>query len=420
MDRVAGFRIGRQDARVLNSQAVLEETDWARLSHAYGPAPESPGMLEALLSDDPEARADAVAFLDGAVLHQGSIYSVTAPAATYVAGILSDPRAGVPTGNALPWDDRVRPLRAALLDWLGRLAESANADATEDVNGDSDDEEQAAIQACRVLGPDLYRLVVPFVADADESVREAALSAVMQLLTAPELANYQVIEAERLERRATDLMEPEERSAIAMVLVRWGLPTRLLADEHPGVRACAALSAGHDGDPAAAAAIRALLLDAGAARSWFEGQPEGSLDQLRLAAIQAMLRRTISFDEVLDIALVLARTADSTTVDYDWGPLLVRAFPGGYAAGQELSSAQRAYLTALVENDKCWPERRAHPIVAQMYPDFQPGPMDRMEMAFLEYMADSDADVTGTCNPIVWLLRAGLPTTRDELRALIA
>ena len=328
MDRVAGFRIGRQDARVLNSQAVLEETDWARLSHAYGPAPESPGMLEALLSDDPEARADAVAFLDGAVLHQGSIYSVTAPAATYVAGILSDPRAGVPTGNALPWDDRVRPLRAALLDWLGRLAESANADATEDVNGDSDDEEQAAIQACRVLGPDLYRLVVPFVADADESVREAALSRRdADCLTAPELANYQLIEAERLERRATDLMEPEERSAIAMVLVRWGLPTRLLADEHPGVRACAALSAGHDGDPAAAAAIRALLLDAGAARSWFEGQPEGSLDQLRLAAIQAMLRRTISFDEVLDIALVLARTADSTTVDYDWGPLLVRAFP---------------------------------------------------------------------------------------------
>ncbi len=116
----------------------------------------------------------------------------------------------------------------------------------------------------------------------------------------------------------------------------------------------------------------------------------------------------------------LARTAHSTTVDYDWGLLLVLALPGKYAAGREMSPAQRAYVAALVDNDDCWPNRQAHPIVPQLYPDFQPGPMDRMEIAFLESMADSDADVTGTGNPIVWLLRAGLPTTRDELRALVA
>ena len=205
-----------------------------------------------------------------------------------------------------------------------------------------------------------------------------------------------------------------------MVFVRWGLPTRLLADEHPGVRTCAALSAGHDGDPAADAAIRSLLLDGPAARSWFRGQPEASHDQLRQAAIQALLRRTRSFDEVLDIALVLARTADSTTVDYDWGPLLVLAFPGKYAAGRELSPAQRAYLAAIVDNDSCWPTGTCIRSSRRSTPDFDPGPMSPMEMAFLESLADSDADVTGTCNPIVWLLRAGLPTTRDELRALVA
>jgi hypothetical protein len=146
---------------------------------------------------------------------------------------------------------------------------------------------------------------------------------------------------------------------------------------------------------------------------------QGSM-QFRLAAVRALLRRTTTFDEVAEVALALAWTADSTTVDYDWGPLLVRAFPGKYAAGQQLSPTQHAYLTALVENDQCWPASRAHPIVAQVYPDFEPGPASAMEMAFLELLAESDADVAGTCNPLVWLLRAGLPTSRAEMRALVS
>lgn len=104
---------------------MLEHTDWAVLEHAYGPAQDTPLRLVQLLDEDPEVQAGALDMLDMSVLHQQSLYSATAPAALYVAAVLNDPRTMTIHDNYAAWDERPRPLRAALLEWLGMIADSA-------------------------------------------------------------------------------------------------------------------------------------------------------------------------------------------------------------------------------------------------------------------------------------------------------
>ncbi|TFI22485.1 hypothetical protein [Streptomyces sp. 4R-3d] len=106
---------------------VLAETNWAALEHAYGTAEDTPAQLVALLDADHGVRSRALDHLDHAVLHQCTLYSATAPAALYVAGILTDPRTAVPVGAApcaVPG-----PLRAELLDWLDSAANEVTDEA---------------------------------------------------------------------------------------------------------------------------------------------------------------------------------------------------------------------------------------------------------------------------------------------------
>lgn len=359
---------------------VLEDTDWDSLEHAYGSAADAPAELARLLSEDAALCGEALAYLDAAVLHQGTIYSVTAPIALFVAGILDDPRTLASCESALPWDERERPLRAALLDWLGSVAESAAYQELEpDGEEDEWDEGAQAVQACRAARPDLYACVAPFLDNADSTVRQAAVGAVAHLLLAPELAERRAEVAGRLLRSAQDAT-PVERAGVALTVGGWGVaPRALLADEHPGVRACAALTRALDDDPAALEEIRLALRTPQVADSSFTENPPQLGGQMRFALIDALLRRTTTFDEVADAAVTVARMTNAYTVDSDWGPLLSRAFPDGLATDHSLSEAQRRFLTAIVDNDECWGK---------------------------------------VANPVIWFHRLGLPTTRGELRAL--
>ncbi len=114
------------------------------------------------------------------------------------------------------------------------------------------------------------------------------------------------------------------------------------------------------------------------ADSWLGENPPQFDGRLRFALVAALLRRTASFSQVAEEALAIARVASSFTVDRDWGPLLVRAFPHGYPAPGELSPGQRQFLTAIADNDACW------------------GPI---------------------ANPQTWFRKAGLPSGRAEIRA---
>ena len=88
---------------MLTGIAALEHTDWSRLRHAYGRATDTPGHLRALLLDDLESRKEAKSHLWSAIIHQGTPWTATGPAALVLAGLLSDERIdrGEPTRDNL-------------------------------------------------------------------------------------------------------------------------------------------------------------------------------------------------------------------------------------------------------------------------------------------------------------------------------
>ncbi|MEV6583690.1 hypothetical protein AB0M92_36760 [Streptomyces sp. NPDC051582] len=185
------------------AQDLLLGTNWESLQHAYGSGEDIPAALCSLVDEDPEVRSEALAALDMGVLHQGSLYSVTAPAALFVAAILDPRMAFAEHEGHFPWDDGPpRSLLAALLVWLGQVAESAayGEDPVRDrtdwqwapwqdgTRREHDPDEYAALHACREIRPAPYDAVEPFLSSPDPHVREAALGAAVPLLTAPGLS----------------------------------------------------------------------------------------------------------------------------------------------------------------------------------------------------------------------------------------
>lgn len=212
--------------------AAVAAVDWSKLFHAYGMASDTPGHLRALVGDDEAARGAAVAHLWSAVIHQGTPWTVTPPAALVVAGLLPDPRTARPvTAGDGPED---MPLRALLLDFLTEVAEAAQPgvpeeelraaahpqgreldvaalaermfaleegdedDEDEDGDGDGDsdedwDEEVAeaaiagAVLALRAIAPALVESVAAHLDDRDPHVRHSASRAMAALteITAP-------------------------------------------------------------------------------------------------------------------------------------------------------------------------------------------------------------------------------------------
>lgn len=66
----------------------IDEIDWGRLEHAYGPATDVPGMLRQLTSPDPGERGEAVQALFGTIWHQGTVYEASAHAVPFLIELL--------------------------------------------------------------------------------------------------------------------------------------------------------------------------------------------------------------------------------------------------------------------------------------------------------------------------------------------
>ncbi|MEV7559874.1 HEAT repeat domain-containing protein [Streptomyces sp. NPDC089795] len=376
------------------ARELLVATEWDDLRHAYGSAGDIPPYLCQLVDADPETQAEALGMLEMSVLHQGSLYSSTPPAALFVAAILAHPQTSAEHESFFPWDDRARPLRAALLDWLGQIADSASygedpdsADEfgdeydAEEGDEDEDRDELEAIRACRGIRPELYDAVEPFLDDPHPDTREAALGAVSLLLKAPDLAELVPRAARRLRGVLAADGSRRERSSAALALGAWGQDTSsLLDDPDPAVRACAALATGCARMPHATAVLLEALQNPAEADQWFP-DPLPQIDGwFRFTLLQAVLDRVDAFEDLAPAAMALIPLASDYTVDRDWGPLLVKAFPAGYSPGLRLSAAQRGLLQAVAANDNCW---------------------------------------GNIGNKFRWLREAGLPERRDAIRALL-
>lgn len=80
-------RAGWHDAAVLER---LDGVDWARITHAYGPATDVPDLIKDLCATDPDRREKARWQLYGNIFHQGTRYEATAYAVPFLLEVLAD------------------------------------------------------------------------------------------------------------------------------------------------------------------------------------------------------------------------------------------------------------------------------------------------------------------------------------------
>ncbi|WP_285573233.1 hypothetical protein [Streptomyces sp. RTGN2] len=59
-----------------------------------------------------------------------------------------------------------------------------------------------------------------------------------------------------------------------------------------------------------------------------------------------------TFEEVAPVAIAMVAARHRSIVDNESGPILFRAFPGGYDPTHSLTSAQRSLLRAFVNTDE--------------------------------------------------------------------
>ena len=352
------------------------------LMHAYGAATDTAGHLAALTGDDTAAREAALGHLWSAIIHQGTPWTATPPAALEVAALIGDPRITDPE------------LRADLLKFLAAVAEAARSVSDDDLaamaappgldvdavlaQGDDEDiwEDVAitdalyarAVLGCREIVPTLLAAAIAALADPAPPVRAAAAHAIGACgggdasgLEAAHLegAHSEAAHSEGAHLEAAHLDDlaraagPDERAALVLAIGAIGrAPRRYLDDPHPGVRACAALAPALAGDPRATDELLAALTDPAATDDWFTQRPPQLHSRIRFALIGALIDRVGDPDRLLPAALAIAPIATAHTVDSDWGPLL-RALFRGYTGGP-LTTAQRRYLTALTENANLW------------------------------------------------------------------
>lgn len=179
----------------MTAREILETTDWSHLIHAYGTGADNVADLETLLGDDGAAMRHAVDALDGAYLHQSTMFPATPPAVALVVAVLSkwgDAVADFPVSSELlawveevgwslyPYLDDVRS-RTFAQDAQDRIAAALDADEL-DWEEQAEDLEQALGNAglgLLELAPEAVRLLSELSVDPARELGRAAAQAAM-------------------------------------------------------------------------------------------------------------------------------------------------------------------------------------------------------------------------------------------------
>ncbi|PRX02304.1 UNVERIFIED_ORG: hypothetical protein CLV66_11622 [Actinomadura viridilutea] len=378
---------------------AVADVDWTRVFHAYGAAVDTPDHLRALTDGDAAARSEALEHLEFAVIHQGTPWTATVPAALVVAGLLADP------ATAEPIDEDGRPLRAALLDFLDSVATAGHPDIDDEklnamarppgvpekliqktyksLLGDEnpaaeegDDEEEGqevdrkaataawdaviarVVLEIRSTAPALLPPVEAALDDEDPRVRAGAANAAAWLSALPGLEHRRDAVAAKVEHVARRAPHRDERAALVLSLGDLGAaPREFLADPDPAVRACAALAPALARDPAAFEELLTALRRPAEADAWFTHRPPQFPAHVRFTLVDAVLHRATDFEQLLPTAVAIAQMTNDACYRWDWGRLLAAAFPDPGdppTPPTGLTDAQRTYLRALVENEDLW------------------------------------------------------------------
>jgi hypothetical protein len=353
---------------MLTGLAALENTDWSRLHHAYGRATDTPGHLRALLREAPKSREQAMSHLWSAILHQGTPWTATGPAALVIAGLLSDEQI-----------DRGEPIRANLLSFLVSVAEAPEQVglsieelermAAFDIEPflDSEDDEALygnenaansfyarAILGCIRVAPVLMKVMLEGVAHSSPRVRACAAMGAVTLAKTESLRSYANDLESRLLALARAAHNSDERSAHVLALGDLGFsPIDFLEDPSPAVRICAALAPSLAAHPVAInELLNALEQHAGDIDGWFVDKPPQFPMRPRFAVVARLVQQVKDFDRLVNAAIALVSVTAKYCVDFDWGLLLTAAFSDG--TGMVKTEAQRRFLSALVKKRELW------------------------------------------------------------------
>lgn len=215
----------------------LDAIAWAELSHAYGSAHDTPGLLRQAGSEDSDVASEAISDLHGSIFHQGTVYPATVSAVPFLAELAA--------GAATRRDE---------FTWmLGMLADDRHAYSADFTRV------RAAVTA-------QLRLLVALLDDADPRLREAAAYATAKA----------GVTAEPLWRRWAVEDDPAARATLALALgeVDSAAAETVLGDAalhgDPQVRVSAAVALLRAGLDWPAGTIPALVtaIDDNAAVTW--------------------------------------------------------------------------------------------------------------------------------------------------------
>ncbi|MFC4312419.1 hypothetical protein ACFPN2_25270 [Steroidobacter flavus] len=349
--------------------AALEGTDWTRLHHAYGRATDTPDHLRALLGENSEARKEALEHLWTAIIHQGTLFPATAPVARVIAGLLTDARL-----------DRGESIRPELLAFLAAVPESLERvendlavlerQAAFDLEPflDAEDIYEAIFEnedavnsfgaqatlACIAAAPILMDAMLQAAADGDAICRMHASKGVVKFAKVESLRHRAAELESQLLALARETSNSDERSAYVLAVGELGYsPTTFLSDSSPAVRMCAALAPSLSTDERAIKELFTVLeAHAGDIDGWFAERPPQFSRRPRIYVVQRLIQQVRDFDRLANAAIAVARVTNKGSVEYEWGPLLIAAFPK--RNGVIETDAQRRYLRALVENADLW------------------------------------------------------------------
>ncbi|WGX94771.1 hypothetical protein [Nocardioides sp. L-11A] len=374
----------------------MTATTWDRLFHAYGPATDTPAHLAALASGDADAAEEALDHLDGAVLHQGTIWTATPVAVARVAALVADPAAA--------------SARAGMLQWLGWAMDAARqadlgsdpvpapdpaavdaflrASAAEDEDAWSlpvvDLLMRGAVADVRALAADVVAAGTPLLDDPDPAVRReavGALGAAAALLGEP---GRSPATAELAALVATAADRDEKAARVLAVRDAGGATEPWLDDPDPAVRACAALGAS---GPVATAVLLDALRDPAACDAWFTQRPPQLDRHLRLVLLAGLLERDLPLADLVPALTAMIAAGGAFTVDSDVAPILRRTFPDVvFTPGvrpdpaPDWTPAQCAVVAALLANDATWGPTNGNAKLARMVVGL---PDDRDEVAAL-------------------------------------
>jgi len=141
------------------------------------------------------------------------------------------------------------------------------------------------------------------------------------------------------------------RSAGARLLGMLGArPEALLSDEHPVVRACAALAPEFSGDERATRELVSALTVPKDADGWFSRHLPGQDGWLHCEPRRGTRRPARDLEAVLPAALGLAAASNPFIYERDLAPFVGLAFRQAPTERTVLTPAQRVFLSALLAN----------------------------------------------------------------------